>query len=168
MENGRNRSYRTYQYGTAAPKREYRPRPQQRPPQVKRKPRPQVKNYRKVEVSYVDHPYTVNKRNNAYKVILTVAAVFVMLFAVVLVKSYSSSVNLENIAIQKEIDILNDDIAKLNIEITEKCDIKYIANIAERRLGMSFPMNENVRYVSIRENVAEETVEDVVIDNSDQ
>ena len=155
MEVRRNSGYRNYQYGTAAPKRNFQPRPQPRP-QIKRRPKHQVRTYRKVEVRYVDHPVTAARKQNSLKVVLTVAAVFVMLFAVVLVKSYSSSINLENIAIQKEIDQLNDEVAKLNIEITAKCNIKNIANIAEKRLGMSFPANENVRFVEISQEMAEE------------
>lgn len=164
MEARRNNVYRSYQYGTAAPKRNFQPRPQPRP-QVRRRPRQQVRAYRKVEVSYIDHPVTEARRKHSYKVVMTVAAVFVILFAVVLVKSYSSSINLENIAIQKEIDLLNDDVAKLNIEITAKCDIKNIATIAESRLGMTFPDNENVRYVVLPDEVSGETA---VVDGSDE
>ncbi len=147
------RRYSRYQTGTAAPKYN---EPIRRP-----KKKVRVREYRKIEVSYREHPLTAQRRKTMVKICATAAVVFLMLTLVVAINGLSSKVSLQNVKIQENINDLQEQIEKINVDITTSCDIHTIAQDAEERLDMSFPSDDQVRYVVIDEDLPTEQSENI-------
>ena len=95
------------------------------------------------------------------KICATAAVVFLMLTLVVAINGLSAKVSLQNVKIQENINDLQEQIEKINVDITTSCDIHSIAQDAEERLDMSFPSDDQVRYVVLDEDLPTEQSENI-------
>jgi len=131
-------------YQQTAPSTEWDVLPQRKP-----RRRPQARE--RVEVVYQVHPAMVAKRLKALANCLAALACFVMLLAVVAGYAAISEINLENIALQSNIDELETQVEKLSLEIAVKSEITSLAEVAETEMEMRFPTASQIRYVSLTE-----------------
>ncbi len=128
-------------------------------PSPRREPVPRQKLYKKVQVKYVLHPAQRQKRKSAFLNCMTILLSFVLLSAVVTGYAQISSVNLENNAIQANIDELKAEVAELQLEISTKCDIQEVTEVAGKDLDMGFPESAQVEYVAFAQPVEEASTE---------
>jgi hypothetical protein len=128
-------------YGQTAPKRAPRP---------KTTPRRRQKVYKKIEVEYVLHPKHRRMRKRALQNCIAVLFCFVMLSGIVAGHAYLSSVNLENVAIEKNIEAIEADIEKANMHIATGYGLNQVAEAAEDKLYMQFPDETQIKEIELK------------------
>ncbi len=121
-------------------------------PLEKEKPQPQPrlqpqKQYKKVEVKYVVHPANRLKRQSMILNCLTIGICFILLIGVVSSYAKISSLNLENIAIEENIDELEAEVEQKELELSIKCNVQTITSVASEELEMGFPSASQVEKI---------------------
>ena len=108
------------------------------------------------------HPAQLQARKKTVVNCLYILTCFALL--VLLISRYAvvSSVHLENLALEQEIENLELQVGQLQLELDTEGNIQEVQTIAEKELGMHFPDNSQIRYVHLPddEQPVEETAKE--------
>lgn len=96
--------------------------------------------------------YPVQKKKGVFSTILTIALVFVMLAGVLNMYAQQSEVIYKNEQTRKEIETLQKDLEKYEMEIASKEDLNSI-QIRAQELGMSHPKDNQIIYLPAENEV---------------